>query len=465
MTRLEEINTIIEKAKSEITNEEIKNKLDNLKPKRNLFARLTKQDISQEEYQKILRNITQEMYPEINKKYSFSIMQSEALNYKLSIALKTYYNIQYSVQFTNDKAKFYPISLDEKMANELYQIELLSIIQEHIITDAEYDKIIERKIASYEEKIASYKKSLKETEIVPYYGTPEFMYEQASYIVECIKKLPFPTGNFDKVIESMKQFTEKYPKVDTRFFNNNYPYFNNNYKNEYDAFEQNFLRIKDYENSLMPQINQIWQEYLTNPNNHNINSFKYIIHTFSSGLVSPNEMKKACCSLASEQLLTTPYGNCGLIFDFNPEAVETICTEDAGSWVISEEQFIERDLPLNCQLTNNNIFYEYPKISKLILPTDLEKNGIARNIVLNHELLNYTTFNGYTEILLNNKAKAIGVFYTDDCKNIEEVKAYAQKYNLPLIHLSLKELREQAGLSPIPSKIEQNKEVNNTLNH
>lgn len=47
----------------------------------------------------------------------------------------------------------------------------------------------------------------------------------------------------------------------------------------------------------------------------------------------------------------------------------------------------------------------------------------------------------YTEIFLNNKAQSCGVFYTDDCKNIQEVIEYAKKYNLPVIHLSLQKLR------------------------
>ena len=104
--------------------------------------------------------------------------------------------------------------------------------------------------------------------------------------------------------------------------------------------------------------------------------------------------------------------------------------------------------------------YEDPKISKLILPTDLEKTGIDNNLVYNHELLNYETFCAYTELVLNKKAQALGVFYTDDCPNIEEIKEYAKKYNLPLIHLSLQELRTKQGLNPTPKKEDENKEVN-----
>lgn len=86
-------------------------------------------------------------------------------------------------------------------------------------------------------------------------------------------------------------------------------------------------------------------------------------------------------------------------------------------------------------------------------------------MIHNHELLNYNIFCAYTEILLNSKAKVIGVFYTDNCSNIKEISDYAKKYNLPLIYLSLSELRKRAGLNPIPPQLESNKEADNTLKH
>ena len=109
-----------------------------------------------------------------------------------------------------------------------------------------------------------------------------------------------------------------------------------------------------------------------------------------------------------------------------------------------------------------DIFYENPNISKISLPEDLEKEAIARNAAYNGEILNYKNTTAYSEIYLNNNAKAIGVFYTDDCLNIAEIIKYAQKYNLPLVHLSLKKLRAQANL---PEFNKEEKTVNNTLSY
>lgn len=463
MIKLEKINSIIDKIINEMPS--LKDKLEKLRPRRTAFARLRKKDITQEEYLQAIKNICNEIYSIISKKYPFSLTQSESLNYRLSSAIKTFYNFHYAISFSQNKAKFYPISLDNETAESIYKNELLNIIQEHLTTEEDYDKLINEKIALYQERIEFYKKALNETELSPYYGTPEFMYKHAAYIIECAKKLPFKTENLDKTLSEMKEFTEKYPFTETKHFPQSYPYFNKTYKSAYERFEEKYLTIINFENALMPKIAEIWQRYLTNPNNHNNGSFKYIIHTFSGALVPPERMTKACCCLATEKLLTTPYGNCGLIYDFTYDSVETICYEDAKSWQLNKKEFVERNLPITWQLTPSGVFYEEPQISKLILPSELEKIGIANNLVHNPELLNYSVLYAYTEILLNSKAKVIGAFYTDNCPNIEEISAYAKKYNLPLVHLSLSELRKRAGLNPIPTQLELSKEADNTLKH
>ena len=45
----------------------------------------------------------------------------------------------------------------------------------------------------------------------------------------------------------------------------------------------------------------------------------------------------------------------------------------------------------------------------------------------------------YSEIVLTGKVHPIGIFYEDICKDVEKVKAYAEKYNLPLIYIGMRE--------------------------
>ena len=39
---------------------------------------------------------------------------------------------------------------------------------------------------------------------------------------------------------------------------------------------------------------------------------------------------------------------------------------------------------------------------------------------------------------MNKNAKPIGVFYTDECQNLEEVELYAKKFNLHLVKIETK---------------------------
>ena len=190
MKRLEQINSIIDRLIAETANHDLQSKLENLKPKRKFLARIRKQDISLEEYQTIIKKITYLIYRGILKTYPFSLSQSDHNNYKLSSALKKFYNLHYAISFSKDKAKLYPISLDEKTAREIYKNELLTIIQEHITTKEDYDSLFNKKITLYQERIDFYKQTLKETKLQPYYGTPKFMYEHALYIMKCANKLP-----------------------------------------------------------------------------------------------------------------------------------------------------------------------------------------------------------------------------------------------------------------------------------
>ena len=82
------------------------------------------------------------------------------------------------------------------------------------------------------------------------------------------------------------------------------------------------------------------------------------------------------------------------------------------------------------KLDGQCIWYEYPKNSKIIMPEEFEKECKEKNSNKN--------FWHYSEIVMNKNAKPIGVFYTDECQNLEEVELYAKKFNLPLVKIETK---------------------------
>jgi len=456
----DKLNQVINKLQ---LNNESKEKLLRLIPEQKLIDKLLKKDISQEEYKKIYNIIIDTMTNEILKQYPFKIGYNDKINDKLSQEIYTYCNYYYSVEFKETTYKVYPVSIDEKIWKNIYENEIKNIVIESIKTEKSIEILIAEKTQIYMDGTKQYKEIMINNEMEPYQGNPEFMFKRALHIKECANKLSENQFNLDEIICEMKNFYDKYPKNDGY---DSYPYLTAEYKQEYINFENNYLKILEIEKKLIPYVEKKWQESLTNPNNHNDLNFTYIIHTFSGGLIPPEEMNKACCTMATSKLLTTPYGNCGLIYDYNPDSIETMCASDAGSWNTSKKEFIDRGLPISWQITNpngNNIFYENPNISKITLPEDIEKEAIARNAAHNGEILNYEKAIIYSEIYLNSNAKAIGVFYTDDCPNIDKIKEYAQKYNFPLVNLSLKKLRVNANLPEITKEETQN--VSNQLSY
>ena len=60
----------------------------------------------------------------------------------------------------------------------------------------------------------------------------------------------------------------------------------------------------------------VWKKYLTNPYD-NEDDYRYVMHCFSSDMVEPNLMRKACCSLYTPTIENSMYGNSGLIYDID----------------------------------------------------------------------------------------------------------------------------------------------------
>ena len=150
---------------------------------------------------------------------------------------------------------------------------------------------------------------------------------------------------------------------------------------EYIELEEKYKTVLKIENELAPRVLQYWNDYLTDPRVHDSNNYHYVMHTFSAGMVDPGVMKKACCALNTDELVVTPYGDCGLIYKPDINSLETLCTDDVGSWAISKVEFVDRDCPSGWQLPNTDgsysVFYEYERNSKLIMPQVFQKE--ARN--------------------------------------------------------------------------------------
>lgn len=399
---------------------------------------------------KLLKEIKRELLFYYLEKYPFKTYYSNKFYDELLFLIKDYHSFSKKIVLQEGNLKIYPISFTHKEHEEKYHQLIEEMIDYQITYSVPIEKTIKSFTLKYKEVLEEYKKKLNETPMLPFYGSPEYIINRAKFIRDCINENPFISINIDELIEKMDEFSDKY-------FNNNIldlkNIINTDYYADYDKLEKYYLEILRIEKELVPMVVNYWKEYLTNPKEHDDNSYKYVMHTFSGNIVSPEAMNKACCTLNTEELVITPYGSWGLIYDLDASAIDTMCCSDAGSWTCTKREFIDRGCPESWQLTNPevlSVWYENEKNSKLIMPERIENECKNNNIRCNGEVLNYDKYLSYSEIFLKKDAKAIGVFYTDKCQNIEEIEKYAKEHNLPLVNISL---IKQRGLKKLQISI------------
>ena len=414
-------------------------------------------NITEVEYNHILNNIKNILVNFYLYKYKFKTYFGNTPYDNYLLILVRFTGLLKKIEFVDDAIKIYPISPSEEELFDAYRDSLYEMVDYQIEYDADMDSIFEIFTKKLEKSFKEYKQNLLEKDFKPYYGNVSYIIKRSRFVQECIRKIPGVECNIDTIINKMEEFEKKYltGAYKTARFSNDFIDVGDEFKRDFDTLEEYYKMILDIENKLAPLVVEYWKRFLTNPLEHSESNYKYLLHTFSSGMVDPKMMKKACCAFNSDKLVITPYGSCGLIYDITPESLETLCTEDVGSWVCDKETFIERDFPTTWQLTkdSNNVWYEFEENSKLIMPEFFEREAFLANVSCNGEMLNNNRHLCYSEIYLNDNAKAIGVFYTDDCKNIDEVMKYAEQYNLPVIHISLAKQRELNGLPPLETSL------------
>ena len=373
---------------------------------------------------------------------------------QLSLALSCYYNLEQKVRIKDGKLKIYPIDLSKRQLGQIYSSHLKEMVNFQFESGMDMDEIIDEVTDNVNKSYEELKNELTQMEMEPFYGSPKYLIGRADFIKKCISEIPGVYLNVDELIDKMHRFEEKYMKNDEDNLSEAIKGVGDEFFDDYDVLEECYKSLVAIEDELSPIVIKFWNQYLTDPNQHDDNSYRYIMHSFSGGLVEPDVMNKACCALNTDELVVAPYGNTGLIYSVDVNSVETFCSDDAGSWNCDKRTFIERGCPARWQLTNPkgiSVFYEFCENSKLLMPETLERQCKGNNIKFNGEMLNKHRATLYSEIYLNKNARPVGAFYTDDCTNYEEIAIYAQKYNLPLINISLTKQRELKGLDPLES--------------
>ena len=317
-----------------------------------------------------------------------------------------YQNFKTRLKTDSDgKIEIYPWDTDKVEIIDDINKELLKISEQCLFNDITVEEAIKQRSDYYSNKNGVIKNHFMQSDVSHYYGTPEFICERSQYILECMNNILMNRDIDSKYKLKTEQCIEhainlvNEIQVYTEILSNKRDY------KTYDKLKNSFCKLLKYEDYISKDVAQIWKQYLTDPKDYKEGEpFSFLVHAFSGEIDTLRPMNKCCCTLVTEKCMPIPYGDYGVICEFNSDNIGTMCVEDAGSWRVSKRQFIDRNMPNTWQLaeklwnSDEYVWYEYPKISKLILPAIMEQKMIDNNIRCNSD---GQQFEAYTEIFMN----------------------------------------------------------------
>ncbi|HIS38904.1 MAG TPA: hypothetical protein IAB45_05280 [Candidatus Onthousia faecavium] len=375
-------------------------------------------------------------------KYPYKDYYDNAVQDRFISKMTEYYTLKVKTRNINNKIKFYPVKISTEMAQNYYQKYIHLMVNEQLEKGLSIEELFSNWSNTFASATKEYKEYLLKADIYLYYGSPFYMIERSKFISNCISNIPNVEESTTDLLSTMDVFANTYMQNRNSFDEQaDFPITDEQFYRDYDDIEACYIKFVELENKLAPIVLNYWQDYLTSPKQHDMYNYKYLTHSFGHGIIDYNLMTKACCSLSTNEIDNLMYGNCGLIYEPTPNSIDTMSTDDAGSWIINRKEFIEKGCPSTWQLTNldgDSVFYEYPQNSKLIMPEIFAEE-------CKEQSLNPDSWD-YSEIFLNKNAKVVGAFYTNDCDDIDEIKNYAEIHDLPLAHIQAKEQIKSSGI-------------------
>lgn len=367
---------------------------------------------------------------EANKIHMNFDYNNDAIVYNGEIGNAIYKLLNFSrcIQLKDGTFKFYPIKSTTNAASML-----ANVMAQNNVTLDNADQILEciTKLNEFLEK------QYKAGELHYYYGNVSFMSERLMAIMNAISDMAkSEVFNADEKAyiaqirrEAMSIFEKSMVYLDS---------INNSglTMQQYDKAETIYLYFTEIENNLAKLSEKQWQEYFKQHNGA-------LVHVLSGAIVASDVMNKICTSVLTEDLVeVAAYGQVGYLYGFDASNVVTACNEDAGSWVISKEEFIARGMTAegSWQFTPDGAFFEVGYLTKLMSPEFVVNDTIRRNNELRAKNGQNYSYD-YNEVYIDNrtnKAKPLCAFYLDSAteEQIHEMLKVAQEQGIPLIKLS-----------------------------
>lgn len=184
-----------------------------LLPRETIFKKLLKKDITTKEFNKTYNEILDVILQLELKRFPYTEYVSEETYTQLPTNISRYNRIKICTEIKDNTFKYYPITIDEDTSKILYSNVMKDIIKTHIETDEPIEVLIEKRIVEYNNSIENYKNVLKNTIMVPYYGTPNYIIKRSKYILASAKNLNVDTTKLEELIQKLEDFNKVYPNV------------------------------------------------------------------------------------------------------------------------------------------------------------------------------------------------------------------------------------------------------------
>ncbi|MBQ3415200.1 MAG: hypothetical protein IJH39_07640 [Clostridia bacterium] len=345
------------------------------------------------------------------------------INEKLLVQISKYASYYTRLEEKEDgKIEIYPFSVKSKDLGKKADAEYLKVSENFLTTKDTVEESFKKRISYLTNKNKAIKDVFMQKNINLYFGSPQFICERSNYILECMNKVldekKENKGETEKLIEQAKSIVEEINRSTTKLNNDNN-------KSEYDKLKQNFEKLLLIEGVMSKDVEKMWKDFLTDPKDFEEGKrFAFLVHAFTGKIVNGSDLNKCCCTLVTDKCMPIPYSNVGIVCDFSMNNISNMCCEDAGSWLVSKKEFFEREIPIGWQFAEdagdgiNKVWYEEPKVSKLITPKEMEKEMIENNINVNQNVRNGKKYRAYTEIFMVKGTNGENIpvqemFYTD----------------------------------------------------
>ena len=200
---------------------------------------------------------------------------------------------KYQIAYTRLKEKqygeieVYPWNVKKEALERTTNKEYLAVSEKFLTTQCSIEEAFNERYLSLSDKNKVIRNKFMKTHIAPYYGDSEFICERAKYILNCMEMIVT-----DEVVKSenkkvTRNLIDEARAIVSKIENYKSGLSINQDNDTYEKMKTCFEKLLFFENVISKDIEQIWNEFLTKPEDYKEGSrFAFLTHTYTEKIVA-----------------------------------------------------------------------------------------------------------------------------------------------------------------------------------